>query len=421
MKKMIAKRIKQLMENDKIGFPILMQQDSELSKNRYIITFFDQEIMVKGSTTSDLLHAVMYLKRNVEALEFSNKFSIERKAKQAERGLMLDIGRKFYSLSTIKRIVDSMCLLEMNVLQLHFSENEGFRIESETFPEIVSEKYLTKKEIRELIDYCSVRGIEIVPELDSPGHLKCLLQMHPEFVLQQAPEIDPILAFRAIDITNIKAVQAVKTLLDEYLALFKDSKIFHVGVDEFIDFNQLDYYPELQKNAKAKYGPDATGYELYIDYINEIVAYVSEQKRRVRIWNDGLFLEQVSSVTPLTKEVEITYWTKHQENMASVDKFLEQGYRVVNFNDNYFYFVLGEAADYRYPTASKIEKEWECNIFPRNQTLNDDQMGQVIGTYFAIWSDRPTAMSEFEVYHTIFSPLKAQQEKLWITDKVVLE
>ena len=70
-----------------------------------------------------------------------------------ERCLMIDIGRKFYSLTDLKAIVRSMACFQFTHLQLHFSENEGFRIESQQFPEIVSEEYLTKQEIRELIAY----------------------------------------------------------------------------------------------------------------------------------------------------------------------------------------------------------------------------------------------------------------------------
>lgn len=412
---MIRRSIKELVENDKLGYQIVTQIDSNLQDRTYTIRYSDQKMIIQGAAMSDLLHAIMYMKRNIDTLDFSTDFRIVRQAKQAERGLMLDIGRKFYSLATIKKIVDSMCLLEMNFLQLHFSENEGFRIESETFPEIVSERYLSKNEIRELIGYCQDRGIEMIPELDSPGHLKCLLQKYPEFALRQTDEVEPILANRAIDITNPDAVAAVKKLLAEYLVLFSDSHLFHIGADEYLDFNQIAYYPDLNAAAEQKYGQHGSGYDLYIAYINSIVDYVRTYNYTVRIWNDGLFLNHIPSSVELTKDVEITYWTRHQNTMADVATFIDNGYQVVNFNDNFFYFVLGEAADYEYPTASKIKNGWQVNQFPKNQLLTENQMSQVSGTYFAIWSDRSKAMDEFDVYHSIFAPLKAQQEKLWET------
>lgn len=84
----------------------------------------------------------------------SNKpISVTKAPSLKERGVILDIGRKFYSIDFLKELVDYMASLKMNALQLHFSDNEGFRLECETIPEITSEKFLTKQEMTDLIDY----------------------------------------------------------------------------------------------------------------------------------------------------------------------------------------------------------------------------------------------------------------------------
>lgn len=99
--------------------------------------------------------------------------------------------------------------------------------------------------------------------------------------------------------------------------------------------------------------------------------------------------------------------------MASIDSYLEKGYEVINFNDNYFYFVLGEAAGYSYPDTEKIKNEWSINVFAGNQQITQAQLSNVIGASFSIWSDQPDALSEEEVMKKLLDPLKAYAEKLW--------
>jgi hexosaminidase len=99
--------------------------------------------------------------------------------------------------------------------------------------------------------------------------------------------------------------------------------------------------------------------------------------------------------------------------MVEGGEFINRGYKVINFCDNYFYYVLGENAGYTYPTAEKIKEEWYPEKFSSNQPdPTPEQMKAVIGTSFAIWSDRPDAQTMEEVFAGIKGPLKAMVEKL---------
>ncbi|OJG25695.1 hypothetical protein RU98_GL000936 [Enterococcus caccae] len=303
-----------------------------------------------------------------------------------DRIIMLDIGRKYFSLPTLCQILEQMALYGFNFLQLHFSENEGFRIESEKYPQLVSENFLTKNEIKELIAYATFLSIEIIPDIDTPGHMDQLLKEYPEWQLTiEKSQMEIAKVPSALDITNEEAVAFVLSLYDEYLTLFEDSRYFHIGADEFIDFNQIKQYPSLADEGIKKVE----------SYVNTIANFVKARGFTPRVWNDAFFRKGKTST--LTKEVEITYWTKWQKEMAPLQIFLDEGYSVINFNDNYLYYVLGENAGYTYPTAAKIKQQWHPNLFSSGQQVPLENQTQMKGAALAVWCDKPAAKTEKDI------------------------
>lgn len=329
-----------------------------------------------------------------------------------EKALMLDMGRKFFTKKWILNLVDYMHELKMNTLQLHFSENEGFRIECETYPEIVSKDHLTKVEVREIIDYAKVRGIQIIPDFDTPGHLKQILAHYPQFQLEKVDNQCVVKETKALDITNNSARLFIKRIYEEYAKLFHDSTYFHIGADEFIEFDEVERYPSLIKYAKKHYGADATGMEVYIEYTNEIAEFVERLGFIPRVWNDGFYRKNRECRRLLNPIIQVCYWTKWNKNMAEPKTFIEKGHKLINFCDNYFYYVLGENAGYTYPTEEKIRNEWKINRFAHSGFLDSKEMESVIGTSFAVWCDKPEAQTEEEVFTGIRGPLKAMMDVL---------
>lgn len=107
------------------------------------------------------------------------------------RGLMIDVARHFIPIAVLKRNLDAMELVKLNVLHLHLSDNEGFRVESKVFPKLQVEgsngQYYTQAEIRDLVQYAQARGILIVPEFDMPGHSKSWFAAYPELSSSPGP------------------------------------------------------------------------------------------------------------------------------------------------------------------------------------------------------------------------------------------
>ncbi|MGM0102233.1 hexosaminidase [Enterococcus sp. AZ141] len=327
-----------------------------------------------------------------------------------ERCLMIDIGRKFYSLADLKAIVRSMACFQFTHLQLHFSENEGFRIESQQFPEIVSEECLTKQEIRELIAYAQNHEIAIIPDFDSPGHLRQVLAQKPQWQLLTA---DGTRDDRALNILDSEAVAFIQEVYREYAQLFEDSTYFHIGADEFIDFDQLENFPQMIEAARERYGEKASGIEVFIDYVNELAAFVESLGFVVRVWNDGFYRLNRQEQTTLTENCQISYWTRWNQNMAPADVFFEKGYTMINHNDNFFYYVLGEAAGYTYPTYEKISNEFQLTTFANGQQVAQEQLAQTQAIALSVWADVPEAQTSREVIQAIFWLQTAISQKVY--------
>lgn len=331
-----------------------------------------------------------------------------------ERGLHLDAGRKYYTKDWIMERVKDLSRNRMNVLWLHFSENEGFRIDSERHPEVPSRFHLTKDEVREIIALCGELFVDINPALDCPGHLGAALLEHPRWRLNREMA-EPL--YSALDITNPDARAFLLELVDEYAELFAGSKVFHIGGDEFIDFNHFERFPEMDACARERLGPDCGGVDLYVDFLNQVIAHVRAKGFQIRVWNDGLFRPDQAEHVELDRNVQIAFWSNWDKGMAPLKAFLDRGYQVVNYHSEYLYFILLIRKDYSDPDPDKILTQWHPGMFPTHpvsgpQTL-DPKSEQMLGCCYSIWSDWPDLEDEEEVDRRSRDSIRAFGIRCW--------
>ena len=332
-----------------------------------------------------------------------------------ERGFHLDAGRKFYTKEWIISRIRDMSRNRMNVLWFHFSENEGFRIASDRHPEIPSLYHLTKDEVREIIRAANSYRIDINPALDCPGHLGQALQEHPRWRLNREMA-EPL--WSALDITRQDARDFLLELVDEYAELFAGSRVFHIGGDEFIDFNHFEQFPEMTAYAREHLGPECGGVDVYVDFLNQVIAHVRAKGFQARVWNDGLFRPDLEEHVRLDKDVQIAFWSNWDKGMAPLKAFLDRGYQVVNYHSEYLYYILLIRKDYTDPDPEKILTEWSPKIFPTHPTEGEQVIpaeydGQFMGCCYSIWSDWPDLQSEEEVDRRSRDSLRAFGVRCW--------
>jgi hexosaminidase len=167
----------------------------------------------------------------------------------AWRGLLVDVSRHFIPLDVLKRNLDGMAAVKMNVLHWHLYDNEGFRVESKRFPRLQEAGsdglYYTQDEIRKFVGYAHDRGIRIVPEFEMPGHSRSLFAGYLELASGPGPyKVEPGGPDAVMDATREETYKFIDKFVQEMAALFPD-EYFHIGGDE-VNGSQWDASPKIQ-------------------------------------------------------------------------------------------------------------------------------------------------------------------------------
>ncbi len=264
--------------------------------------------------------------------------TIQDQPRFAWRGLMIDSGRHFTPLEVIRRNLDGMEAVKMNVFHWHISEDQGFRVESHKYPklqELSSDGlFYTQAEIRDLIAYAHDRGIRVVPEFDMPGHSTSWFAAHPEIASGNGPYqierkwgvFDP-----AMNPTDEKTYRFLNELIGEMSKLFPD-QFFHIGGDE-VNGKEWDANPKIQAYMKAHELKNNEALQAYFSgRVQELV--VKHGKTPVG-WDEIL-------VPGVPKSIVIQSW-RGADSLASAAR---QGYRGILSNG--YYLDLGWSAARHY-------------------------------------------------------------------------
>jgi hexosaminidase len=254
------------------------------------------------------------------------------------RGMMIDSARHFTPLDVLKRNLDGMEAVKMNVFHWHLSENQGFRMETKKFPKLhemgSDGLFYTQDEVRDLIAYARDRGIRVVPEFDMPGHTTAWFVGHPELASGKGPyEIerkwgifDP-----AMDPTNEKVYKLLDELIAEMAKVFPDH-FFHIGGDE-VNGKEWDSNPKIQAFMKARGIKNNEGLQAY--FSERVQKLVTKHGKTIVGWDEVL-------VPGVPKDIVIQSW----RGQASLAQAAKLGYRGILSNG--YYLDLGWPAARHY-------------------------------------------------------------------------
>lgn len=379
------------------------------SPESYILTTRDDRVRITGPDQAGVFYGTRTLKQSVNGSGAMPEGTVVDTPAKPQRGLNLDIARKFFTAEWIEARLREMADLKLNQFGLHFSDDQGFRIASDTHPEIVSDQHLTKAEVRRILALAQSLHITVVPEIDSPGHLGAVLRAYPELRLlnvQGTPRQG------AIDISKPASARLVDELLREYAALFPGGW-FHVGADEYQALTVRSpeaSYPQLASAARQKYGPDARVQDLAEGWLNDRAAVVRGTDKVAKAWNDGFFR---GGVVNADKGIEVEYWTGKEIGVRPPVEYLAEGRKVVNLNDEYLYYVLGEPNQFTYPTGRRIYEQWTPRVLRGTTPVPARYDPQILGARFAVWCDLSRAQTQAQVADGIRLPLTALAQKVW--------
>lgn len=317
-----------------------------------------------------------------------------------ERGLMIDQGRKFFTVAWVRQHIKELAYLKLNYFHFHLSDTFGFRLESSTHPEIVSADHYTKQDIADLVALGQKYHVTIVPEIDTPGHMNAVLAAHPELKLKNS---SGTASAEFIDLSLPGTYTLIKDLINEYLPLFP-ARYWHIGADEYVtDYNA---YPQLLSYARAHYGANATAKDTYYGYVNWADALVRAAGKTTRMWNDGIKSGD-GTVTP-NADILVEYWYNYG---LTPQQLAAAGHTVANESWTPTYYVLGGAK----PDTKWMYETWTPDLFQGGNTLTDPARNP--GSLIHVWCDNPNAETEDQIAGGIMYPLRGLAQQTWGSPK----
>ena len=365
----------------------------------YTLSISTDGAKIDASTPLGAMHGLQTFLQLVEVSP--NGFAapavtIQDKPRFPWRGLMIDVARHFIALDVLKRNLDGLEAVKMNVFHWHLSDNEGFRAESKKFPKLHTlgsdRLYYTQDEIRDLIAYARDRGIRVVPEFDMPGHSTAWFVGHPELASGPGPYdierkwgvFDP-----AMDPTNEKTYKFLDEFVGEMTKLFPDH-YFHIGGDE-VNGKQWDTNPKILEFKKSHGLKDNEALQAY--FSQRIQKIVTKHGKAVVGW-DEVFIPGVP------KGIVIQSW-RGQESLA---KAAAQGYHGILSNG--YYLDLGWSAARHYAVDPMSGPA--ANLTPEQQRL-------ILGGESCMWAEYVNAEN---IDSRIWPRNAAIAERLWSPQNV---
>jgi len=306
------------------------------------------------------------------------------------RGLLIDSGRHFQPVEAIKRNLDGMAALKMNVLHWHLTEDQGFRVESKVFPrlhELGSDgMYYTQAQIREIIEYAADRGIRVMPEFDVPGHSTSWFVAYPEFASAPGPyaiERRFGVAEPAFNPADERVYPFFDKFFGEMAALFPDPYL-HIGGDE-VEGRHWDANPAIQAFKKKRGLADNHALQAYFN--TRLLKILTRHGKKMVGW-DEIFQPG------LPTDIVIQSWRGTEALVESARK----GYQGILSNG--YYIDLCQPAETHYLN----------DPIPSGSTLDEAQRKLVLGGEATMWSELVTPET---IDSRIWPRTAAIAERLW--------
>jgi hexosaminidase len=306
------------------------------------------------------------------------------------RGLLIDVGRHYEPMEVLKRNLDAMAAVKLNVLHWHLTEDQGFRIESKIFPKLhqmgSDGLYYTQEQAREIIAYARERGIRVVPEFDMPGHATSWLVGHPELgsapgpyqIERRAGIFEP-----ALDPTREEVYTFLDKFFGEMAALFPDAYM-HIGGDEN-EGKQWDRNPQIQAFMKEHGIKDHHGLQTYFN--QRLLPILKKHGKRMMGW-DEIFQPD------LPKDVVIHSW----RGAAALAEAARKGYDGILSNGYYI--------DLIFPTS----QHYTVDPLPADSNLTPSEAAHILGGEATMWGEW---VSPETIDSRIWPRTAAIAERLW--------
>lgn len=349
--------------------------------------------------------------------------------------MFLDCGRKYYSVDSIKRIIDNASAAGFNYIQLAVG-NDGLRfllddmsltVNGTTYDSDAVKKAvqagnlaynrthdapayspttneLTESEMNTIITYAKTKGMGVIPCVNTPGHMDAILSAATSLTGTNCSYRDSV---RTIDVTNTTAVAFTKALLQKYITYFADKgcKLFNMGADEYANDKFTGGsmgFGNLQSSGK---------YSSYVDYVNAVDNMIQAAGMTAMAFNDGIYFNSNTDSGTFNTDIVVCYWSSGWSGYSPMPAktLADKGFRLINTNGDY-YWVLGKS---NAQCDANKARGFNKNSFPGDSTINTPA-----GSMFCIWADYPGAETEASVISKTADTIAAFGKALPTVNKV---
>lgn len=405
----------------------IIEDNINLKLEGYILEITLNEVNISALTPTGVFYGIQTLRQlfppeiesaNIKNLKWSMPcLKIEDYPRFKWRGFMLDEARHFFGKEIVKRTLELMAFLKLNVFHWHLTDDQGWRVEIKKYPlltEIGSKRkgtfsveargkmdgipvsgYYSQEDLKEIIDYAAARHIVIIPEIDVPGHVTAALASYPEFSCTGGSfEVSPRFGIHkeVLCVGKDNVFNFVQNILNELIKIFP-SEIIHVGGDE-VKKRRWKKCPECQTRMKTEGLESEDDLQTY--FTNRIANYLSSRGRRLMGWNEILNEN-------LDNSAICHYWTNN------FDKVLEQARNGRNI-------IMSErtAVYLDYPhELTPLERTYEYDPMPNE--LEEKYREQIFGLEGLLWSEHVPNVKRLD--WQIFPRLIAIAETGWTPKK----
>ena len=329
------------------------------------------------------------------------------------RGSMFDVSRTFFGKEYILRHLDWLAYHKINKFHWHLTDDNGWRIEIKKYPKLTQvgawrgegealssqfnsgeERYggfYTQQELREIVKYASDRNIEIIPEIDLPGHSKALAVSYPEVVCRHDEDVKSVQGevHNVLCVGREKNYEMLENIIKEVAAIFP-SKYFHVGVEE-VATESWKHCPECQKVMKKLGYTDER--QLLSYFTERLEKILSKYGKTLEGWEDIVAGEKLS------RNDLVLVW--HRQNV--LQKAIDAGFPVVTQNCDFLYFDMKQTpAERGHSWAAIIDAEKVYSFDPmQGLELKPGQEKLVRGLQGGLWAELlyyPAHFSEYQLF-----------------------
>lgn len=387
----------------------------EIKSEAYKLDINKKRIKLTASDSSGIFYGLMTI---WQELKFSKVKAIpcgliKDEPRFAYRGIMLDESRHFFGKEKVMQMIDLMSIFKLNTFHWHLTDSDGWRIEIKAFPKLGEiggkgdltnadgpVKYYTQNDIKEVINYANERFIEIIPEIDMPGHATAANRAYPEYSgggSEKYPEF-------TFDVGNESTYRYLNTVLEEVAELFP-SKYIHLGGDEVHFGNENwstnDSITSLMKHEGLKSLVDVEHY-----FMERMEKNLFKINKNLAGWD-----EIVES--NISNETALVYWWRH-DKPEQLEKSLAKGFNTILCPRIPFYF------DFVQHERDTVGRRWGDNFgtiedvysYPdSSHEFSDQEINLIKGLQGNLWTEK--VASEQRLDYMLFPRLIALSESAW--------